>query len=83
MEIQIAVKGIRYSFENEPNEVIEAALKMVKEMYIDEQEFQRDEFEALLEKNSTLTYEQYMEDYSEDLDYRKSFEEAFLPLQIL
>lgn len=75
MEIQIAVKGIRYSFENEPNEVIEAALKMVKEMYIDEQEFQRDEFEALLEKNSTLTYEQYMEDYSEDLDYRKSFED--------
>ena len=72
----IVLKDVSYDFQKDHYYEMarNEAIKAVKEVYLDEQKFERDEFEKL----NAASYEEYCEAVgkkSTDIDYRKSFED--------
>lgn len=80
MDVQIAVKNITYGFPQsaELGIVTNVAENSAKELYLDEQEFQMDEYQEMLEDGDVSSFAEYREAVgisSFEVDYSKSFEE--------
>lgn len=80
MEVQIVAKNISYGFEQDDTfkAVREVAEKTAAELYKDEQDFQKEEYEAMLADGDISTFEEYKDEVGIidiDVDYSKSFEE--------
>lgn len=81
MNVDYAVKGLNYNFEKNDiyNEVTKHAENYVKEIFEEEQDFQKEEFEELLSQGEISNIEEYKEKILNfsvtDIDYSKSFEE--------
>lgn len=87
MDIEVAVKNIEYSFEGHTHykAVRAMAESVVKELYNDEQEFQKDEYEAMLADGTVSDYKEYCKAVGisrYDADYRKPFSENLSHPQI-
>lgn len=80
MEVQIVAKNISYGFEQNDTfkTVQQIAEKTAAEFYKDEQDFQKEEYEAMLADGDVSNFEEYKEEVGitdNDIDYSKSFEE--------
>lgn len=80
MDIQIAAKDIKYTFEDSPTfQAVQAiAEKTARELYQEEQEFQKEEYETMLADGDISSYEEYCSEVGIEpwsVDYRKPFEE--------
>lgn len=80
MDVQIAAKNIRYTFEDSSTfQAVQAiAKKTAMELYQDEQEFQKEEYETMLADGDISSYEEYCSEVGIEpwsVDYRKPFEE--------
>lgn len=80
MEVQIVAKNISYGFEQDDTfkKVQQIAEKTASEIYKDEQDFQKEEYETMLADGDVSNYEEYKEEVGIsdiDVDYSKSFEE--------
>lgn len=86
---QLAIKDIEYKFNENSSiftEIQAKAIETVKNIYEDEKEFQKEEFEDLLESQEVVDYEDYKENVldfnSNDIDYSMNFEENIDHFQI-
>lgn len=80
MEVQIAAKNIQYTFEDSSTyQAVQAiAEKTARELYREEQEFQKEEYETMLADGDVSSYEEYCTEVGIEpwnVDYRKSFDE--------
>lgn len=87
MNVEIAVKNIKYTFENDSTfqSVRAIAEKTASELYQEEQDFQKDEYETMLADGDVSDYKEYCDAVGigpSDVDYRKPFSDNIAHPQI-
>lgn len=87
MDVQIAAKNIKYTFENNSTfqSVQVIAERTARELYQEEQDFQKEEFTAMLADGDVSDYKEYCDAVgisSSDIDYRKPFSDNLAHPQI-